>query len=143
MWKASWGLSHHGDNPITSKIIFDNIKEVFPAKEWDSFHPVRKKLDHSFHLKHFLKYECELYSKELLRPPQHKIIVNYRTSNHRPALESRRWSTIPIFGDNRLCHFCTCNVVLDKAHFVLEYPSYNPIIGKFQSLFEKVGLRSL
>ena len=29
MWKISLGLTHHGDNPITSKIIFDNIKEFF------------------------------------------------------------------------------------------------------------------
>ena len=38
MWKASWNLSHwetHA-NP-TSKIVFDDIKEAFLAKEWICF----------------------------------------------------------------------------------------------------------
>jgi hypothetical protein len=60
-WKTSWGLSHWEthDNPTTSKTICVGIKEGFLAKEWNSFHLLRKKLDY-LHLKNFLKYECEL-----------------------------------------------------------------------------------
>ena len=78
MWKASWGLSHHGNNPTTLKITFDDIKEAFLAKESNSFHLSGKKLGYLY-LKDFLKCECELYLKQLLTPPQRKIIVAYRT----------------------------------------------------------------
>jgi hypothetical protein len=63
MWKTHWGLSHHGYNPTSSKITFDNIKEAFFAREWNSFHFFGKKLDY-LHLKDFLKYKCELHLKQ-------------------------------------------------------------------------------
>ena len=69
-------------------IVFNiDMKEAFLAKEWNSFHLSRKKLDY-LHLKDFLKYECELYSEQPLTPPQHKIIAAYHTSNHRLAIET-------------------------------------------------------
>ena len=40
------------------KIAIDDIKEVFLAKEWNSFHLSRNKLDY-LHLRKFLKYKCE------------------------------------------------------------------------------------
>jgi hypothetical protein len=49
----------HG-NPTTSKITYDDLKEAFLAKEWNSFHLSGKKLDY-LHLKDFLKDGCELY----------------------------------------------------------------------------------
>ena len=144
MWKASCGLYHWEthENPTTSKITFDDIKEAFLAKEWNSFHLLGKKLDY-LHLKDFLKYKCELYLKQSLTPPQCKVIVDYHTSNHRLAIEIGRWSTIPIARDNRLCHFCSYDIVENEAHFVLECPLYNSIRDKFQSLFENVVLGSL
>ena len=54
------------------------IKEAFLAKEWNSFHLFGKKLDY-LHLKDLLTYECGLYLKQPLTPPQHKIIVAYNT----------------------------------------------------------------
>ena len=36
--------------------------------------------------------------------------------------------------DNRLCHFCSCNVGENEAYFVLECPLYNFIRDKFQSI---------
>jgi hypothetical protein len=35
MWKASWDQYHYetNDNPTTSIIIFDDVKEVFLAKK--------------------------------------------------------------------------------------------------------------
>ena len=64
MWKPLWGLSHWEtyDNSTTLKNVLDDIKEVFLAKDWNSFHLSWKKLDY-LHLKDFLKYECELYWK--------------------------------------------------------------------------------
>ena len=40
MWKTSWGLSQWDthDNPSTSNLMYDDIKKVFHAKEWNSFH---------------------------------------------------------------------------------------------------------
>ena len=96
-----------------------------------------KKLDY-LHLKDFLKYECELYLQQLLTPSQRKIIVAYRTSNHRLAIETGWWTTIPISRDIRLCHFCSYNAIEHEAHCVLQCPLYNPIRDKFQSLFENV-----
>jgi hypothetical protein len=49
------------DNPTIRNTTYVDIKEVVLAKEWNSFHISEKKLDY-LHLKHFLKYECELYS---------------------------------------------------------------------------------
>ena len=40
----------------------------------NSFHLSSKKLD-SLHLKDFLKYKCELYLKQLLTPPQQKLLL--------------------------------------------------------------------
>jgi len=95
MWKTHWGLSHHGYNPTSSKITFDNIKEVFFAREWNSFHFFGKKLDY-LHLKDFLKYECELHLKQPINTTTRKIIVAYRILNHRLVVETGQWSTIPI-----------------------------------------------
>ena len=38
------------------------------------------------------------------------------------VIETRRWTTIPIARDTRLCHFCSYNEVESEAHFVLECP---------------------
>ena len=65
-----------------------DVKEVFLAKEWNSFHLFGKKLDYP-HLKDFLKYECELYLKQPSTPPQRKIIAAYCTSNPRLAIETK------------------------------------------------------
>ena len=64
------GLSHWRthDNPTPLKIIFDDLKKAILAKEWNSFHPLRKKLDY-IHLNDFLKYEFELYLKQPLTTP--------------------------------------------------------------------------
>ena len=42
MWKASLGLAHHGDNPTTSNITFDNIKEAILAKGVELFPSLRE-----------------------------------------------------------------------------------------------------
>ena len=119
--------------PNNTKITFGINEEAFPANEWNSFRLFGKKLDYR-HVMDFLKYKCELYLKQPLAPPQHKIIVAYCTSNHRLAIKIGRWSTIPIHGDNRTCHFCPYVEVENEAHFVLDGPLYNPIRDKFQPL---------
>ena len=73
-----------------------------------------------------------------LTPPQHKIIVAFRTSNYRLPINIGQWLTIIISKDNKLCHFFSY-----EAHLVLEYPLYNPIRDKFPSFFEKVVLGRL
>ena len=51
---------------------------------------------------HFLKYECESYLKQPpLTPPQRKGIVACCTSDHRLAIGTGWWSTVPISRDNR------------------------------------------
>ena len=52
------------------------------------------------HIKDFVKYKCKLDLKQLSKPPQCTIIVAYRTSNHRLAIEFGWWPTIPISRDN-------------------------------------------
>ena len=49
------------------------------------------------------------------------------TSNHRLAIKTRRWLTIPIKRDNRLCHIFLYNVDEREAQFVLECPLYNSL----------------
>ena len=77
------------DNPTTSKITYVDTKGVFLAKKWNSFHLYGKKLD-CLHLMDFLKYNCKLYLKQALTLPQHTIIVAYRTSKCRLAIEAGR-----------------------------------------------------
>ena len=142
---------HHGvyliGKPMTTqqhrKITSDVVKEVFLAKVRNFFHLSRKKKLYCFHLKDFLKYECELYLKQPLTPPQRNIIVTYCTLNYRLAIEIGWWSIIPISRDNRLCHFCSYSAVENDAHFVLGCPVHNPIRDKFPSLFANAVLGSL
>ena len=114
-----------GEIPWTSSFYPKSI-----AKEWKSFHLYGKKLDY-LHLKDFLKYKSEFYLKQLLTPPQRKIIVAYRTSNHRLVIETKRRTIIPISRDARLCHFFSYNAIENEAHFMLECPLHNPIRDKF------------
>ena len=84
----------------------------------------------------FLKYECELYMKQSSTPPQQrKIVVAYRTSNHRLVIETGQWSSVPISRDNVVCHFYSCNAIEIEAHFVFKCPYITPLeISFHQSL---------
>ena len=93
LWQTSWGLSHWETYDTTSRIKFDDIKEVFHATEWDSSRLSRKILDY-LHLKDFLQYQCELELKQPSTPPRCKIIVAYCTLHHRLATEIGRRSII-------------------------------------------------
>ena len=84
-----------------------------------------------------------MYLKQPSTPPQHKIIGAYHTLNHRLAIETGRWTIIPISIQTGLCHFCSYNAIENEAHLVLECPLYNPIRDKFPSLFENVVPRNL
>ena len=112
------------------KITYVDFKEVFLAKEWNSFHLSRKKLDH-LHLKDFLKLKCELYLKQPLTPPQHKIIDAYRTSNHRLYIETWWWMSIPIPSVTIPCHFGSYDAIENEAFLVLECPPYIPLEVSF------------
>ena len=138
---GSISMGNYG-NLTPSNITFDDLKEAFLTKEWNLFHIAVKKLNYLL-LKDFLKCECEFYLKQPLTPSRSKIIGDYCTSNRRFVIEIRWWSTIPISRENKLCHFCSYNIVESEAHFVLECPLYDSIRGKFQSLFDNVVLGSL
>ena len=101
-----------------------------------------KQLDYLY-LKQIFKYERELSLKQPLTSPQGKIIATYCTSNHRLAIETRRWSIIPISRDTKLCYFYSYSAVENEAHFMLKCPLYKPIRNKFPSLFENVIIGSL
>lgn len=83
MGSTTMGNSWH---PNTPKNIFDAIKHAFIAKERNSFHLMGKILD-CVHPKDFLNFDSKLYSKQALRPPQHKILVAYCTSNYKLIIE--------------------------------------------------------
>ena len=57
----------------------------------------------------FLTYECELYLKQSLAPPCHKIILTYYTSNHRLVVETRQWSTMHV---SRVINYSTFALVM-------------------------------
>ena len=84
--------------------------------------------------------QSKLHSKQPLTPTQHKIVAAYPTVNHRLAIETRRWSTIPISRYNWLCHFCAYNVAENKAIFVSKCSLHNPVTNEFLSTFENVVL---
>ena len=64
-------------------------RRPFLLKSGTLSHLTWKKLDY-LNLKDFLKFECELYLKQPLTPPQHKINVAHCTSNLRLAIEIGR-----------------------------------------------------
>lgn len=68
---------------------------------------------------------CELWMSTIfeatIAPPQHKIIVAYRNSQIIGfAIEIDWWSTIAIPRDNKLCYFCSYNVVENWNMFCAE-----------------------
>ena len=134
-----WQASH-------TTVAYNDIKEIFLAKEWNFFHVLGKKLDF-LHLKDFyffFKYKCQLYLNQPLTPPQCMIIATYCTLNHRLAIEIGQWMTIPISRDTRLCHFCFYDTIENEPHFVLECSLYNPITDMFTFLlFENLLPKSL
>jgi hypothetical protein len=99
---------------------------------------------HYVHLENFLKYKCELCSKQPLTPPQCKIIVAYRTSNHKLAIGIGWCTSAPISLEIVDYAIFAPTMSLRMRHiFVLECPLYNPTRGKFPSLFENMIPRSL
>jgi hypothetical protein len=95
-----------------------------------------------------LKYECELYLKQPLTPPQCKIIVAYRITNHRLAIGIGRWSTYYISRDNRISRFCSYNAIESRHALCWSVPYItsleinfhrhlkNVILGSPKSLFQ-------
>ena len=80
---------HHGVNligkPMTTQPDQNqhmSISRRFFLLKSETISIFGKKLDY-FHLKDFLEYECELYVKQPLTPPQRKMIVAY----HRLPIE--------------------------------------------------------
>ena len=74
MWKTSWGLSQWEthENPTTWTYV--DMKEVLLAKERNSFHLTRKKLDY-LHFKTFLKYDFAPKATIDSNTTQHMVIV--------------------------------------------------------------------
>lgn len=60
--------------------------------------------------------------KQPLTPPELKTIVAYRTSNHKLAIETDQLLNIPTPKDNKLCHFCSCNVVQKETNLCWSVP---------------------
>ena len=115
----------------------NDVKEVFLANKWNSsISQGRNKVTSISRIFSNTKVKCT-WSNHW---HHHNVrsIVAYGTSNHRLAIETRWWMTIPSFEDTRLCHFCSCNVVAIETHLVLECPIYNPIRDRFPSLFETI-----
>ena len=58
-----------------------------------------------------------------------KILVKFRTSNHRLPIETSRWLGIPI--DDRRCTFCNTRQLADEMHFILECKAFSDIRKTF------------
>lgn len=55
-------------------------------------------------------------------PPQGKITIAYHPLNHRLAIETAKWSIIPIQGDESYAILTLYNVVENETHFVMKCP---------------------
>ena len=49
-------------------------------------------------------------------------IIAYHTFNHKLAITTGQWSTVPISRDTRICHFFPYYAIENKSQFVLECP---------------------
>ena len=58
-----------------------------------------------------------------------KILVKFRTSNHRLPIETGRWLGIPL--DDRRCTFCNTRQLADEMHFILECKAFSDIRKTF------------
>ena len=75
-----------------------------------------------------------------------KILVNFRTSNHRLPIETGRWFGIPL--DDRCCTFCNTRQLADEMHFIFDrYKDtkfcYRLNIFKFCELLSSLKLKTL
>jgi hypothetical protein len=106
MWfslgKAFAIFTTHDGTYLTSKHVTQQheshmmlSRRLVLLKSKNPFHLSWKKLDH-LHLKDFLKYEREFHLKQPLTPTQRKTTTAYCAMNNRVAIETRRWSTVPI-----------------------------------------------
>ena len=84
-----------------NKVIlqFDDAKEVFLVEEWSSFHPLGKKLDY---LPSMIFSNTNVLEATI--DTTNKIIIPYRTLNHRLAIGIGWCLTIPIPRDTIICH---------------------------------------
>lgn len=58
-----------------------------------------------------------------------KILVKFRTSNHRLPVETGRWLGIPL--NERCCTLCNKNQIADEMHFILECNALSCIRQKY------------
>ena len=106
VWKTSWGLPHWEtyDHPTTSKLAYDDVKEVFLAKEWNFF--ISLPPIHVYSQIHvWIVLEATIDSTTM----QYNCWLPHL--KHILVIEIGQWTTIPISRDTRLCHFCSYDVV--------------------------------
>ena len=125
---------HHGvyliGKPMTTytiKITTDDLEKAFLAKEWNTFHLSRKKLDY-LHLKDFSKSKCESCCN----------LIGYAFFFYN-VVENEAHFVI----ECPLYNFMGIKFQSLFEKLVIECPLYNFIGMKFQSLFEKLVFKGL
>lgn len=58
-----------------------------------------------------------------------KILMKFRTSNHRLPVETGRWYGIPL--NERMCTYCNKGEIGDEFHFILQCPNFSQSRKKF------------
>ena len=110
---------------------------MFLAHEWNSFHPMGKKL-HYFHRKDFLICEWQSHIEGIIDPPSMQNHYDLQTSNHKLAIEIG-WLSQYL----EVIDYATHNVVQIEAHFIMEQPLHNSTRDKFPFIFKDAILDSL
>lgn len=117
-------------NPLLAKYEH-TMKEVY-AKFWNNSVIHSRKLEFYHNFKS--RYESEPYLEVIRTFDKRRTLTKLRISNHKLAIETGRYTKTAI--DDRICLFCSMNVIETEEHMILKCPLYNSL--RLQ-LFEKIN----
>jgi len=86
-----------------------------------------------------LEYKIEEYLK--IQLPQHitSAIAKLRTSTHKLAIETNRYTRPRIPPEQRICKYCTLNTKEDEIHFLFKCPLYTELRNTYINEIENIS----
>ena len=129
----SCGLSHiwneqfyyHLNQDWVTAVVKQRLQDQFIQKWYSDINSSSKGILYKTFKTNF-EYENYL---SILPLKFRKILVKFRTTNHRLPVELGRWTGIPL--NERLCTLCDAKHVADEFHFILECNALSKIRKKY------------
>ena len=97
---------------------------------WENSVSHSRKLE--FYQKFKVNYETESYLDIIRTFDQRRAFTKFRIRNHNLAIESGRYTNT--LTDDRICVFCSLNVIESEEHMLLNCTLYNRLRNHFFDL---------